>query len=261
MIVISKISEQKKHIYCECNISDIKFNDIVVLSYNNFEYLATVVQADVENKNNEIEATVIRKATNKDIKINLENIKDCRFAYKKCKNLIKKYNLDMKLLSASYSLDKKQLLFKYVADERIDFRNLAKDLASIYKTRIELRQIGIRDKASLVSGIGMCGRELCCATFLKEMDTVSINAAKTQHLALNPSKINGCCGRLLCCLNYEEEQYKESEKKLPEINSLVSTPNGEGKVVALKVLEEKYDVELKNGEIIEMGLEDNGSNS
>jgi cell fate regulator YaaT (PSP1 superfamily) len=123
----------------------------------------------------------------------------------------------MNLIDASFTLDRKQLLFHFTADTRIDFRNLAKDLASIYKTRIELRQVGVRDKAREIGGIGPCGRLLCCAKFLYDFDTVSINMAKNQNIALNPNKINGACGRLLCCLTYENDQYAEARKDMPEL--------------------------------------------
>lgn len=156
---------------------------------------------------------VVRLATKKDSQTHFNNIKEARQAYKKCEEFIKKYNLDMKLLDATFTLDREQLVFRFYANQRIDFRDLAKDLAAIYHTRIELRQIGVRDKAGEVGGIGICGQRLCCSRFLHDFNSVSISMAKNQNLALTPNKINGCCGRLLCCLKYEDECYKEKNKE------------------------------------------------
>ena len=262
MIVQAKIESKKSPIYVECNLNDVKKNDIIIIKYNTLEYIGTVTNIKVD-ENQKYDGRIVRIASKKDIKNNLYNIKEANKAFKKCNSLIKKYKLEMRLLSANYSYDKKQLLFQYVADERVDFRALAKELAKLYKTRIELRQIGIRDKASIVSGLGMCGRELCCSKFLKSIDTVSINMAKNQHLALNPSKINGCCGRLLCCLNYEDKVYKECKKGLPNIGDVVSTEKGEGKVISVQILERTYTVDLGNNEIIEVKEDKycNGSSS
>jgi len=139
-----------------------------------------------------------------------------------------------------------------VADDRVDFRQLAKDLGSAFKTRIELRQIGIRDKARDVGGIGPCGRMLCCSKFLKEFDSVSINMAKNQLLALNPSKINGVCGRLLCCLKYEDDNYLEYRRGFPEVGDVVKTPSGQGKVTSIDLFKRKYKVYVENVGLVEM---------
>ena len=262
LIVQAKIDIKKHPIYVECNLNDVKKNDVIIIKYNSIEYIGTVTNTNIGD-NKKYDGRMIRIASKKDIKSNLINIRDSNRAFKKCNSLIKKNKLDMRLLSASYSYDRKQLLFQYVADERVDFRILAKELATIYKTRIELRQIGIRDKASIVSGLGMCGRELCCSKFLKSIDTVSINMAKNQHLALNPSKINGCCGRLLCCLNYEDDIYKELNNNLPRVGDIVSTEKGDGKVVNVQILKHSYTVDLGNNEFIEIKVDMpcNGSSS
>jgi len=153
--------------------------------------------------------------------------------------------LKMKIIDASYTFDRDKLIFRFLADNRVDFRELAKDLAAKYKVRIELRQIGVRDKAKEISGIGPCGRELCCSCFLNNfIDTVSINMAKNQNIALNPNKINGQCGRLLCCLNYEDDVYTENRKDLPNVGDVVKTPNGEGKVVSIDILNKSYVVNV-----------------
>ena len=153
-------------------------------------------------------------------------------------------------MDASFTLDRKQLTFNFVADERIDFRNLVKSIAAKYKTRIELHQLGVRDKSKEIGGIGQCGRELCCSSFLNGLETISINMAKNQNIALNPSKINGACGRLLCCLSYEDDVYTDHRKQLPKVGEVVKTEKGEGKVTNLDVLNKKYYVMI-DGEKIE----------
>ncbi len=197
---------------------------------------------------------VVRIASKKDYEKHLKNIEDAKKALKKCKDLVQKYNLNMFIMDANYTFDRSQLLFTFLSDSRVDFRKLAKELANLYKTRIELRQVGVRDKAKEVGGYGSCGRELCCSKFLYDFDSVSINMAKNQNIALNPTKINGVCGRLLCCLKYEDECYKECSKGLPKIGKKIDTVEGEGKVVSVDILNRKYKVELKEGALVEVGL-------
>ncbi len=197
-------------------------------------------------------STIEKIASKSDHEMHLKNIEDAKKALVKCKELIKKYNLNMYVLDCNYTFDRSQLLFTFLAESRIDFRKLAKDLANIYKTRIELRQVGVRDKAKEVGGYGSCGRELCCSKFLCDFDSVSINMAKNQNIALNPSKINGCCGRLLCCLKYEEDCYKEFSKKLPKLGKKIEIFGSEGKVISVDILGQKYKVELKDGQIMEV---------
>ncbi len=187
---------------------------------------------------------VIRIATKQDYYANKKNVKDAIEALKKCKELAQKEHLNMQIIDASYTFDRTQLVFRFLADSRIDFRNLAKELASIYKTRIELRQVGVRDKAKEIGGIGPCGRPLCCSCFLKDFESVSINMAKNQNISLNQTKINGACGRLLCCLKYEDETYSECRKCLPKIGETVETKEGSGKVVSVDILNKKYSVEI-----------------
>lgn len=196
---------------------------------------------------------VVRKATNEDKNTYNKNIKDAASAIEKATKYAEKLKLDMKFMDASFTFDRKQLLLNFLADERIDFRELAKKLASIYKTRIELRQIGARDKAKVVGGIGMCGRKLCCSGFLQHMDGVSMSMAKNQNIALNPSKINGCCGRLMCCLSYEDKEYQCCAKGLPQVGRNIKTEFGEGKVVSVDILNRKYIVDI-NGDKKEVVL-------
>ena len=161
----------------------------------------------------------------------------------------------MNFLDAFYNLDKSQLLFSFLSDDRVDFRELAKKLAQKYKTRIELRQIGVRDKAKRVGGLGPCGLFLCCNSFLTDFNSVSINMAKNQFLALNPSKINGVCGRLLCCLGYENDVYTELKKDFPKLGSIIETEYGIGKIVEIDVFKRTYSVDLKEKGIVEFELE------
>lgn len=198
--------------------------------------------------------SISRIANENDIKNNEKNISDALLALEKSKKLAVKHKLDMHIINALYTLERDQLLFFFVADSRVDFRELARELAAIYKTRIELRQIGVRDKAGLVGGIGICGGQLCCARFLKEFDSVSINMAKNQNIALNPSKINGVCGRLLCCLNYEDQTYSELKKDFPRVGQLYHENGIDGKVVSLNVFKRKITVETKNKTLVEVDV-------
>ena len=178
--------------------------------------------------------------------------KECRDLEKKafgvCEKKIKEHKLDMTLTDVEVKFDNSKILFYFTADGRIDFRELVKDLASIYKTRIELRQIGVRDEVRKIGGNGVCGRELCCCTFLNDFEAVSIKMAKEQNISLNPSKISGNCGRLMCCLKYESEVYEEKLKKLPHIGAIVKTEEGEGEIDSIETLKERVRVKIKNGD-------------
>ena len=166
-------------------------------------------------------------------------------AYQVCLQKIEEHKLDMQLVSAEYSFDGSKILFFFTADERVDFRELVKNLASIFHTRIELRQIGVRDKAKMIGGLGICGRPFCCASFLEEFQPVSIKMAKTQNLSLNPTKISGTCGRLMCCLKYEQEAYEDLIKSAPKSDSFVDTPDGRGTVVDVNLLKQSVKVRME----------------
>mgnify|MGYP004462070511 FL=1 len=189
---------------------------------------------------------VIRLATPKDLKHYKENKKKEKEAFKICEEKIKKYKLDMHLTDVEYKFDNSKILFYFTADGRIDFRELVKELASIFKTRIELRQIGVRDEVKRIGGNGVCGRELCCCSFLNDFETVSIKMAKEQNISLNPSKISGNCGRLMCCLKYEQEVYEDKLKRLPKIGATVKTADGEGVVDSIETLKEIARVKFKD---------------
>lgn len=191
---------------------------------------------------------VIRIATYKDKKHHEENKKKETEAFDICLKKIKKHELDMNLVDVEYKFDNSKILFYFTADGRIDFRELVKDLAAIFKTRIELRQIGVRDEVKRIGGNGVCGRELCCCSFLGNFETVSIKMAKEQNVSLNPSKISGNCGRLMCCLKYEQEVYEEKLKRLPKVGAIVKTEDGEGIVEGIETLKERIKVKLKDDE-------------
>ena len=191
---------------------------------------------------------VIRIATYKDNKHFDYCKKTEKEAFKVCQEKIKKHKLDMNLIDVEYKFDNSKILFYFTADGRIDFRELVKDLAAIYKTRIELRQIGVREQVKRIGGNGVCGRELCCCTFLRDFEAVSIKMAKEQNISLNPSKISGNCGRLMCCLKYEDNVYTEKLKRLPHVGAIVKTEDGEGEIDSIETLKEVVKVKFKNEE-------------
>ena len=196
--------------------------------------------------------TVVRIASKKDFEQHMKNINDSQIALKKCKEIVKNDNIDMNIIDASYTFDRDQLIFNFISDNRVDFRDLAKKLAVIYKTRIELRQVGVRDKAKEISGYGSCGRQFCCSKFLNEFDSVSINMAKNQGLALNPTKINGSCGRLLCCLKFENDLYTAQGKDLPKVGKTITIDEGTGRVISVDTLNRKFKVDIKDKGIVEV---------
>ena len=188
---------------------------------------------------------VLRIATAHDEKVAAENQAKEKKAYEVCLQKIAEHNLDMQLVSAECAFDGSKILFFFTADERVDFRELVKNLASVFHTRIELRQIGVRDKAKMVGGLGICGRPFCCASFLDDFQPVSIKMAKTQNLSLNPTKISGTCGRLMCCLKYEQEAYEDLLRTSPKAESFVDTPEGRGTVVEVDLLRQRVKVRME----------------
>lgn len=191
---------------------------------------------------------VIRIATEKDEKMRLQNKAKEKDAFKTCLEKIEKHGLPMKLIDVEYKYDGSKVIFYFTADKRIDFRELVKDLASVFRTRIELRQIGVRDEVKRCGGNGICGRQLCCCSFLGNFETVSIKMAKEQNISLNPSKISGNCGRLMCCLKYEQDVYEEKLKRLPKIGAIVKTQEGTGEVASVETLKEVIRVKYQDGD-------------
>ncbi len=236
------------------DIDDIKLDDYVIVDTEKGYQYGKVVKINIEIKGNINNLKpIIRKASTKDQNTHSDNILASERALKNAKEIAKELKLDMNIIEAIYTFDKKQLLFNFIASERIDFRELVKKLASIYHTRIELRQIGVRDKAKEVGGIGQCGRCLCCNVLNNSIESITINMAKNQNIALNPTKINGCCGRLLCCLQYEDDLYADNRKNLPSVGENIDTKFGKGFVESVDVLNNRYIVSV-NGEKKEINL-------
>ena len=225
---------------------DIKKNDhVIVETARGIEYGTVVGDPKEEEDDKVIQPlkAVLRVATPKDDEQEQSNKQREKEAFKICLEKIRKHDLQMKLIDAEYTFDNNKVLFYFTADGRIDFRELVKDLASVFKTRIELRQIGVRDETKILGGIGICGRPLCCHTHLSEFAPVSIKMAKEQNLSLNPTKISGVCGRLMCCLKNEEETYEELNKRLPNVGDFVTTEDGlKGEVHSVNVLRQLVKV-------------------
>lgn len=241
--------------YFDPNGYKLKKNVTVIVETEQGQQFGKVEKANIKLKPEELKKElkkVIRISSKEDYHKHIKNLQDGKAALIKCQKLVNNKKLKMQLLDASYTFDRDKLIFRFLADNRVDFRELAKELATIYKVRIELRQIGVRDKAKEIGGCGPCGQKLCCARFLKELDTVSINMAKNQNISLNPSKINGVCGRLLCCLKYEDDVYKNNRKSLPEVGKVVEEKAGKGKVVAVDILQQKYTVDIPNIGLVEV---------
>lgn len=235
--------------YFDTNKLELKKGDKVIVESEKVVDYGFCVTDILSRKKEEIYfpiKKVIRKVTNEDEKKYIQNQKEAEDALKYAKKVLNDLKIDMNIISSYYTFDKEQLYFNFTADQRVDFRELAKKLAQKYKTRIELRQIGVRDKAKMIGGIGPCGLFLCCNSFLTDFNSVSINMAKNQFLSLNPAKINGVCGRLLCCLNYEDDIYTESKKKFPKIGNIVNTEYGKGKVLSVDIFKNTYKVDIDN---------------
>lgn len=199
---------------------------------------------------------LIRLATREDILRNEKNIEFEQEAYDLCIRKIKEHTLPMKLVRVKFFFDRSKAIFYFTADGRVDFRELVKDLAYEFKTRIEMRQIGVRDEAKMIGGYGCCGLTLCCCAFLQDFEPVSIRMAKEQNLTLIPAKISGLCGRLMCCLNYEYDTYREIKKQFPKVGKKINTSLGEGRVCRINVIREKIDVEIPEKGIVEISKSD-----
>lgn len=260
-VVGVKLNGVGKIYYFDTLKFNLEVNDAVIVETDKgLQYGIVVSKIPEENLDKNIDyKKVLRVASKGDYKKHMSNLADAKDALIKCNELVDLYGLNMKVIDANYTFDREQLIFRFIADERIDFRQLAKELGTIYKTRIELRQVGIRDKAKEIGGIGPCGRKLCCNNFLAEFDSVSINMAKNQNLSLNPTKINGVCGRLLCCLKYENDNYNEYKKGLPNVGSKIKNQYGEGKVISVDVFNRNYKILTSTGEVIFVDVDNNES--
>lgn len=239
-----------KKYYFSTNDLDLKKGDsVVVETIRGFE-LGEVVSDIMNIGDEEIVSPlkpILRLANFEDIKTHKENIDKEPYVMKKTSEFVKQNQLDMKLLNCEYTLDRSKLIIYFTAEGRVDFRELVKDLANEFHVRIELRQVGARDGAKVIGGIGPCGRQTCCTTFLREFEPVSIKMAKNQNLSLNPSNISGICGKLLCCIRYEDENYRDFKKQMPNINSMVWTLDGRGKVVDINYSMQSATIQFKDG--------------
>jgi cell fate regulator YaaT (PSP1 superfamily) len=238
------------------NASDLKVKEgdyIIVEHDRGLDYGQIFAAAgEHDTKSKQPLKRILRVATEADLKQIEDNRLKSREAFNTCSKKISEHKLNMKLVRAEYSFDRTKIIFYFTSNGRVDFRNLVKDLAKIFKTRIELRQIGVRDEARLFGGFGPCGRKLCCQAFLKDFEPVTIKMAKEEGLSLNPPKISGICGRLMCCLSFEYETYKLLAKGLPREGERINTPTGKGKVISVNVFKRKATVQLEDGTQIEM---------
>lgn len=234
---------------------NVKEGDYVIVEHDrglDYGQIVSPKDAVLDNKSQEPLKKIIRVAKDSDLKQIEDNRAKSREAFNTCLKKIQEHKLDMKLVRAEYSFDRTKIVFYFTASGRVDFRNLVKDLAKIFKARIELRQIGVRDEARLFGGFGHCGRQLCCGTFLKDFEPVTIKMAKEEGLPLNPPKISGLCGRLMCCLYFEYESYKILAKGLPREGEHINTKQGKGKVTNVNVFKRIATVELEDGSQIEV---------
>ncbi len=258
--VIAVCVEQTKNLYyLSPNSLELKVGDSIVFDSENGLLLGKICKGPYKEKQDRLDLPLgkaLRVATKEDFSKFEKNREQAEKALAEAKKLSKSLELDMNFVEAYYSLDNSQLIFLFLSENRVDFRELAKKLAAKYKTRIELRQVGVRDKAKKIGGLGPCGLFLCCNSFLTDFNSVSINMAKNQMLALNPTKINGICGRLLCCLSYENDTYTEMKKDLPKIGLIADTPMGMGKVVSVDIFNKTYSVDLKDQGIVKFSKDD-----
>ncbi len=242
-----RFKEAGKKYYFSPNGIELDNGDYVVVETVRGVELGEVIESDKSIEDDELSTQlkpIIRKATRKDLDKDARNKEELPHIMQLCKKHVATHDLDMKLLGAEYTLDRSKLIIYFNAEGRIDFRELVKDLANEFRVRIELRQVGARDGAKFLGGIGPCGYLLCCNTFLGEFETVSIKMAKNQNLSLNPSNISGLCGKLLCCIRYEDDTYSNMREGMPKMMSRVETPEGKGQVIAANILERTVKVNL-----------------
>ena len=250
-IIGVRLSKGCKVGFFEDNNIDINVKDNVIVDIvEGYDYGEVIIaKREIEDDSKiEISGKVVRKANKMDTEHFLENREKEKKAFNICLDKIKEHKLKMKLIDVEYKFDNSKIVFSFTAEGRIDFRELVRDLAAIFRTRIELRQIGIRDEVKRIGGNGICGRELCCCSFLRNFETVSIKMAKEQNMVLNPSKITGNCGRLMCCLKYEQEVYEEKSLRMPKMGAIVKTVDGTGEVCGIETLVERVRVRFGQGD-------------
>jgi len=254
-VIQVRLREAGNTLYYDPGDMKPKIGDYVIVGVERGQDYAQVISVPeniVEEKLKKPLKKIMRMATKDDMERINENKKRIKYASQTCTRKIQERKLDMKLINVEYSFDRTKLIFYFTSEGRVDFRELVKDLAHIFKVRIELRQVGVRDEARMLGGFGHCGRPLCCASFLKGFEPVTIRMAKEQNLPLNPSKISGCCGRLMCCLGYEYQNYKKYLKGLPKEGEKIKTKHGKGRIVSVNALRRKVTVELEEGKHVEL---------
>ena len=236
-------------------VDDLEQGEYVVVDTTRGHEVARVLSV-LEEIPEDLAAETLKRVERRALAVDLAQMERYRLREKealaRCQEQLTQHNLPIKLLKAEYSFDGSHLLVYFVAEKRVDFRNFVQDLRKTLKTKVELRQVGVRDEAKLMGGVGRCGRVLCCASFMQEFAPVSIRMAKRQDISLNPSEISGICGRLLCCLGYEDDYYREVRKLLPEVRDIVKTAQGSGEVKAVNALKQTVTVELKNEVTVEV---------
>jgi len=254
-MIIVRLRDSGQTYFYNAQGLEVKEGDYVIIEHDrglDYGQIVSPKDATVDTKSKEPIKKIVRLANDSDLRQIEDNRAKAKEAFNTCVKKIEEHKLEMKLVRAEYSFDRTKIIFYFTASGRVDFRNLVKDLAKIFKARIELRQIGVRDEAKLFGGFGPCGRELCCAKFLKDFEPVTIKMAKEEGLPLNPPKISGLCGRLMCCLYFEYETYKILSKGLPREGERIHTAQGKGKVVSVNVFKRTATVDLEDGTQIEM---------
>lgn len=243
-VIAVRFREVGKIYYYFCGDKTVLVGDKIIAETKLGVECGTVLNIKESNgaKDSDVWQHIIRKATQEDLKSLEDKRQEELKALEICKKKVLHHKLNMKLIDAEYVFDRTKLIFYFVSDARVDFRNLVKDLAYVFKVRIELRQVGIRDEAKMLGGLGNCGKGFCCATFLNDFQSVSIKMAKDQQLSLNPSKLSGACGRLMCCLKYEQDTYKEILNRMPKVGEKVNTKDDEGIVISRNVLDESLEI-------------------
>lgn len=258
-LVLVRLRDSGQMYFYQTETIQTKEGDYVIVEHDrgvDYGMVTNAAHAPADLDKKEPPKKIIRIAREGDLKQIEENRAKAKEAFGSCIKKIEEHKLDMKLVQAEYSFDRTKIVFYFTANGRIDFRNLVKDLAKIFKARIELRQIGVRDEARLFGGFGSCGRELCCTRFLKDFEPVTIKMAKEEGLPLNPPKISGLCGRLMCCLSFEYETYKILSKGLPHEGEHVTTAQGKGKVIGVNVFKRSVTVQLEEGGVIQVAYKE-----
>ncbi len=261
-IIQVQIGEYRSAIYADAQGGEYKRGDHVIVEADRSAEFGCVVSDTLSKADQErppaVQGKILRKFTDGDLRQIDNNRMKARDALHVCISKVNEQNLDMRVLTTEYSFDSTKIIFYFTAEGRVDFRNLVKELAKVFRVRIELKQIGVRDRAKMIKGYGVCGQELCCANFIKDFGQLSIKMAKEQALPLNPSKISGVCGRIKCCMAYEYNVYKELNKGLPKMGAKIQIPEGRGKVINLDILKRIVYVDVGEGKIIKVSMPKDG---